>query len=42
MVSRDHMAAGMEVDVAGGVEMPRSFGSARCAEWPFRDVALKC
>ena len=27
MVGWDHMAAGMEVDVAGGLEMPRTFGS---------------
>ena len=29
------MARGMDVDVAAGVEMPRTFGSARRAEWPF-------
>ena len=28
MVGWDQMAAGMEVDVAGGLEMLRTFGSA--------------
>ena len=42
MISRVRMARDMDVDVAAGVEMPRSFGSARRAEWPFRDVARKC
>ena len=36
------MAAGMDVDVAAGVEIPRTFGSARRAEWSFGDVARKC
>ena len=42
MIGRVRMARDMDVDVAAGVEMPRSFGSARRAEWPFRDVARKC
>ena len=42
MVRVDHMAVGMDVDVAAGVEMPRTFGSARRAKWPFGDVARKC
>ena len=28
------MAVGMDVDVAAGVEMSRTFGSARRAKWP--------
>ena len=36
------MARDIDVDVAAGVEMPRSFDSARRAEWPSRDVAQKC
>ena len=40
------MARDMDVDVAAGVEMPRSFGSARRAEWPsemwHESVELEC
>ena len=36
------MARDMDVDVAAGLEMLRTFGSARRAEWPFGDMARKC
>ena len=42
MIGRVRMARDIDVDVAAGAEMPRSFGSVRRAECPFRDVARKC
>ena len=42
MIGRVRMARDMDVDVAAGVEMPRTFGSARRAEWPFGVLARKC
>ena len=42
MAGRVRMAAGMDVDVATGVEIPRTYGSARRAEWFFGEVVRKC
>ena len=36
------MAVGMDVDVAAGAELLRSFGSARRAEWCSGEVVRKC
>ena len=35
------MEVGMDVDVAAGVEFPRTYGSARRAEWFFGEVVRK-
>ena len=38
MAGQIRMAAGMDVDVAAGVDFPRTYGSMRRAEWFFGEV----
>ena len=42
MAGRIRMAEGMDVEVAAGVEFPRTYGSARRADWFFGEVVRKC
>ena len=38
MAGQIRMAEAMDVDVAAGVDFPRTYGSARRAEWFFGEV----
>ena len=42
MGGRIRMAEGMDVDVAAGVEFPRTYGSARRVEWFLGKMLRKC